>query len=150
MKIDRLFSELVYLMNRDIVNAREMAEHFEVSVRTVQRDMDTLALAGIPILSLRGVQGGYGIMKEYKLDRQLVNSHDLFFILTSLESISTTLKNREMSTTLDKMKTLVRDYQHTEICSQKERLHIDFSAFSITIKPVLMEKCIYIHPLKKQ
>jgi predicted DNA-binding transcriptional regulator YafY len=131
MKIDRLFSELVYLMNRDVVTAREMADHFEVSVRTVQRDMDTLALAGIPLLSLRGAQGGYGIMKEYKLDRQLMNTHDLFFILTSLESISSTLKNKDMHTTLDKMKTLVRDYQQTEISTQKEQLYIDFSAFSI-------------------
>ncbi|MBN1847460.1 MAG: YafY family transcriptional regulator [Deltaproteobacteria bacterium] len=131
MKIDRLFSELVYLINRDVVTAREMADHFEVSVRTVQRDMDTLALAGIPLLSLRGAQGGYGIMKEYKLDRQLMNTHDLFFILTSLESISSTLKNKDMRTTLDKMKTLIRDYQQTEILSRKEQLHIDFSAFSI-------------------
>ncbi len=131
MKIDRLFSELVYLMNREVVSAREMAEHFEVSVRTVQRDMDTLGLAGIPILSLRGAQGGYGIMKEYKLDRQLINTHDLFFILTSLESISSALSNKDMGTTLEKMKTLVRDYQQGEINSQKERLHIDFSAFSI-------------------
>ena len=131
MKIDRLFSELVYLMNRDVVTAREMADHFEVSMRTVQRDMDTLALAGIPLLALRGARGGYGIMKEYKLDRQLMNTHDLFFILTSLESISSTLSNKEMRTTLEKMKTLVRDYQQSEIASQKEQLHIDFSAFSI-------------------
>lgn len=131
MKIDRLFSELVYLMNRDVVAAREMAEHFEVSIRTIQRDMDTLALAGIPLLSLRGAQGGYGIMEGYKLDRQLVNTHDLFFILTSLESISSTLSNKEMGKTLEKMKTLVRDYQQREIASQKEQFYIDFSSFSI-------------------
>ena len=71
MKIDRLFSELVFLMNRDVVTARELADHFEVSIRTVQRDMDTLALAGIPLLSLRGAQGGYGIMKEYPVQRLL-------------------------------------------------------------------------------
>jgi predicted DNA-binding transcriptional regulator YafY len=70
-------------------------------------------------------------MKEYKLDRQLMNNHDLFFILTSLESISSTLSNKEMQTTLEKMKSLVRDYQQREITSQKEKLHIDFSAFSI-------------------
>ena len=131
MKIDRLFSELVYLMNRDVVAAREMAEHFEVSTRTIQRDMETLGLAGIPLLSLRGAQGGYGIMDGYKLDRQLMNTHDLFFILTSLESISSTLSNKEMGMTLEKMKTLVRDYQQKEIASQKEQFYIDFSAFSI-------------------
>lgn len=131
MKIDRLFAELVYLMNRDVVNARDMAGHFEVSTRTVQRDMDTLLMAGIPVSSYRGAKGGYGIMKEYKLDRQLVNTNDLFFILTSLEGISSALSNREMGTTLDKMRTLARDYQKTEMELQREKFRIDFSAFSI-------------------
>jgi predicted DNA-binding transcriptional regulator YafY len=80
--------------------------------------MDTLGLAGIPLLSLRGAQGVYGIMKEYKLYRQLMSIHDLFVILTSLESISTALSNMEMRTTLEKMKTLVRDFQQRDHISE--------------------------------
>ncbi len=130
MKIDRLFSELVYLVNRDVASAKDMAERFEVSVRTVQRDMDTLSLAGIPVLSLRGAKGGYGIMKGYKLDRQLVDSGDIFFILTSLEGISSTLNNREMKSTIEKMKSLVTGYRENELSIRKEKFQIDFSAFN--------------------
>jgi predicted DNA-binding transcriptional regulator YafY len=131
MKIDRLFAELTYLMNREVVSARKLADRFEVSIRTIQRDMDTLALAGMPVVALRGPKGGYGIMKEYKLDRQLINTSDLFFILTSLESICATLENKKMGQTLEKIKTLVGDYQKNEISAQKEQLQIDFSAFSV-------------------
>jgi len=131
MKIDRLLSIIIYLLNRDLVSARELAEYCEVSVRTIQRDMDALGLAGIPILSIQGAQGGFGIIEGYKLDRQLMNTSDLFFILTALESISSTLKNKQITATLEKVKNLVHDYQATEIDRNKEKLFIDFSAFSI-------------------
>ena len=131
MKIDRLLSILIYLLNRDLVSARELADHFEVSLRTIQRDMDTLTFAGIPIRSVQGPKGGYGIMDRYKLDRQLVNTSDLFFILTALESIGSTFKNKEMQGTLEKIKTLVRDHQSTDIKKLRDQLYIDFGAFSI-------------------
>ena len=131
MKIDRLLSIVIYLLNRDLVSARELAAHFEVSVRTIQRDMDALGLAGIPIVSMQGAQGGFGIIEGYKLDRQLIDSGDLFFILTALESIGSTLKNKKIAATLEKIKTLVGDYQAREINQQKDKLYIDFSAFSI-------------------
>ena len=52
MKIDRLLSIIVYLLNRDLVSAKKLAERFDVSVRTIQRDMETIDLAGIPIISV--------------------------------------------------------------------------------------------------
>lgn len=130
MKIARLFAELIYLMNRDVVSAPTLARQFEVSVRTIQRDMETLALAGMPVVALRGPKGGYGIMKEYKLNRQLINTTDLFFILTSLESICSTLDHKQMSQTLEKIRALVGHYQHNELSAQQQQLQIDFSALS--------------------
>ena len=62
MKIDRLLGIVVYLLNREIVNANILAEKFEVSTRTIQRDIETLNLAGIPITSMQGTNGGYGII----------------------------------------------------------------------------------------
>ena len=131
MKIDRLLSIVMMLLNRDRISARELAEHFEVSVRTIQRDMDSLTYAGIPIVASHGAQGGFGIMKGYKLDRQLVDTDDLFFILTALESIGTAFRNDEITFTLEKIKTLVRDFQAREIRKRKDNLHIDFSAISL-------------------
>lgn len=71
MKIDRLLGIVIYLLNRDIVNANTLAEKFEVSPRTIQRDIETLNLAGIPITSIQGVNGGYSIIDSFKLERTL-------------------------------------------------------------------------------
>lgn len=132
MKIDRLLSIVMYLLNRELVSARELAEHYEVSARTIQRDMDALTFAGIPVLSVKGPHGGFGIMKGYKLDRQLINTGDLYFMLTALESIGTVYQNKDLSETLEKVQTLVRDFQKKEFDSRKDKLSIDFSDISIS------------------
>lgn len=131
MKISRLFSILIYLLNRDLVSARELAERFEVSVRTIQRDIDALCAAGIPVLSAQGSHGGYGIVEEYKLDRQMIDTSDLFFILTALESIGTTYQNRQIADTLEKVKTFVHGCREEELESFRDKLFIDFSALSL-------------------
>ncbi len=131
MKIDRLLAIIMYLLNRDLVSARELAEHFEVSVRTIQRDMDTLCYAGIPVLSVQGARGGYGIVDAYKLDRQLVDTDDLFFILSSLESLGMAMKNRHLTGTVEKIRSLITTRQAEEIAQRREQLYIDFSALGI-------------------
>lgn len=131
MKIDRLLSIIIYLLNRELVSARELAAQFEVSIRTIQRDMETLCFSGIPIVSVQGAQGGFGIVEGYKLYRQLINTNDLFFILTALESISSTFKNKQIHSTLEKIKSFIHDNQLKEIEHNRDKLYIDFSAFSI-------------------
>ena len=74
MKIDRLLGITTYLLNRDIVNANTLAKKFEVSSRTIQRDIETLNLAGIPISSIQGTNGGYGIVDSFKFEKQITNT----------------------------------------------------------------------------
>ena len=59
MKLERLIYILLALLNKRQITAKEIAERFEISTRTVYRDMDTLSLAGIPIYSARGEKGGF-------------------------------------------------------------------------------------------
>ncbi len=59
MKLERLYAITVYLLNHGRTSASELAKHFEVSLRTIQRDMDSLCLAGIPVVSIAGAAGGY-------------------------------------------------------------------------------------------
>ena len=66
MKIERLIGIIFYLINRECVTTNELAQKFEVSRRTILRDIDTLTLAGIPIYSELGVNGGYIINKDFK------------------------------------------------------------------------------------
>ena len=69
MKIDRLIGILSILLQRDKVTSQELAEKFEVSRRTILRDIESLNMAGIPIVSEQGQGGGISIMDGYKIDR---------------------------------------------------------------------------------
>ncbi|MBE6072348.1 MAG: HTH domain-containing protein [Clostridium butyricum] len=70
MKIDRLLGITIYLLNHKRTPASTLSEHFEVSIRTIMRDIDTLCLAGIPVISIAGVNGGFEIMDSFKILRQ--------------------------------------------------------------------------------
>ncbi len=87
MKIDRLIGILSILLQRDKVTAQELADKFEVSHRTILRDIDSLNMAGIPVVSEQGRSGGMSIMNGYKLDRTLLSSNDMQAILSGLQSL---------------------------------------------------------------
>ncbi len=71
MKIERLIGILSILLQKEITTVPELAEHFEVSRRTINRDIETLCQAGIPIQTTQGVGGGISIMDGYRMDRTL-------------------------------------------------------------------------------
>ena len=80
MKIDRLMGIVVYLLNNGRTSAQKLAEEFEVSSRTIMRDMESIELAGIPIQSFYGVEGGYQIMDSFVLEKQIATTHDYDWI----------------------------------------------------------------------
>ncbi len=127
MKIDRLLSIIVYLMNHELVSARILAQRFSVTVRTIQRDMEAIELAGIPIVSIQGPNGGYGIMENFKMDSQLVSIEDLYYIITSLKSVSDTLSDRSIDNTLEKMKTLLPAHDSDFLTGRSGKLSMDFT-----------------------
>jgi len=139
MKIQRLLSIVTYLLNREIVSASELAVKYAVSVRTIQRDIDTICAAGIPIVSAPGAKGGYGIVEGYRLDRQMIDSDDMISMITSLENFSSLGMKKstnaeglqDLSSTLEKVKSLANTYQKNKLTGLKERLFIDFSSLSI-------------------
>ena len=74
MKIDRLIGILSILLQQEMITAPELAEKFEVSRRTINRDIEALCKAGIPIRTMQGVGGGIRIMEGFSMDRTLLNS----------------------------------------------------------------------------
>lgn len=74
MKVSRLVSIIMILLDKQRIGAQELANMFEVSIRTIYRDIDAINMAGIPIRSTSGVGGGFEIMKNYKIDRNVFST----------------------------------------------------------------------------
>ena len=87
MKIDRLIGILSILLQREKVTAPYLAEKFEVSRRTINRDIEDICKAGIPLVTSRGPGGGISIMEGYRMDRTLITSGEMEAILVGLRSI---------------------------------------------------------------
>lgn len=73
------------LLNHGRTSAQKLAQEFEVSSRTIMRDLESLDQAGIPIQSFYGVEGGYQIMDSFVLDKQAATSHEYDWIVTARE-----------------------------------------------------------------
>jgi len=87
MKIDRLIGILSVLLQEEKTTAPELAERFEVSRRTINRDIEDLCKAGIPIRTTQGTGGGISIMDGYRMDRMILTSKDMQMILAGLRSL---------------------------------------------------------------
>jgi predicted DNA-binding transcriptional regulator YafY len=88
MQINRLFEIIYILLNRKSITSTELAKHFEVSVRTIYRDIDTLSSAGIPIYTVQGKGGGIFLLEDYILDKSLLSEKEQNEILYALQSLS--------------------------------------------------------------
>lgn len=103
-KIERLISIVMILLQKEIVSASEFSRLFNVTKRTIQRDMETLSYAKIPIYAKYGAEGGYALMEEYKFDKRLLNHKDIENILVALGGFEQLITNQEIQTTIRKIK----------------------------------------------
>ena len=87
MTIDRLIGIVAVLLREGQVTAGRLAERFEVSARTIHRDVDRLCRAGIPLRTARGAGGGISIMEGYQLDGTVLTDEDRGAILAGLRSL---------------------------------------------------------------
>jgi len=89
--------------------------------------MESLDLAGIPVVSVQGPQGGYRIKSGYRMDRQLLTVDDLFDIVTALSGIAASLGNRRIGATAEKMRSLLPQHDTGLFAESSRKLFIDFS-----------------------
>ncbi len=76
MQINRLFEIIYILLSKKSITAKELAERFEVSVRTIYRDIDTLSSAGIPIYASQGKGGGISLLDDYVLNKSVLSERE--------------------------------------------------------------------------
>lgn len=146
MQESRLFKIVYHLLDKGQATAPELAEKFEVSVRTIYRDIDALSGAGIPIYAEAGRNGGIHLMNDFVLDKAVLSEEEKQEILTALQSINFT-KNINSSQTLQKLSAIFN-------LSSENWLEVDFSRwgnkgtdnekFELLKSAVIHQKCVKI------
>ena len=127
MKVDRLVSIIMVLLNKERIGAQALADMFEVSPRTIYRDIDAINIAGIPIHATPGVGGGFEIMPNYKIDKKVFSSADLAAILMGLSSLSNMIHGGELVNALAKVKSFIPADKAEEIELKANQICIDLS-----------------------
>ncbi|GAA3412552.1 YafY family protein [Paenibacillus hodogayensis] len=127
MKIDRLLSIVILLINRNRIQAKELADLFEVSVRTIYRDIEAIDQAGIPVITYPGANGGIGLVQGYRLDRNLLTNNDLAAIVTALQSVSTSYGGQDNRMLLEKINSVIPASESDEFDFKTKQFIVDFS-----------------------
>jgi predicted DNA-binding transcriptional regulator YafY len=140
MKIDRLIGIIIILLQKEKITTSELAKRFEVSNRTIQRDVEDICKAGIPIVSMQGYGGGLSIVEGYKIDKTILTQKELNAIFTGLKSIESISKSTYTQGLKEKF-----SFGKNTILSDSNRIIINLASFyqvSLTDKIDLITKAI--------
>ncbi len=124
MKTDRLIGILSVLLQEEKTTAPELAEKFEVSRRTINRDIEDLCKAGIPVRTIQGTGGGIRIMDGYRMDRTILTSKEMQGTLAGLRSLDSVSGSRYYSRLMEKLQT-----GSSEFVSGRDSMLIDLSSW---------------------
>lgn len=141
MKLNRLIGILSILIQKDKATAAELAEKFEVSRRTIYRDIEDISKSGIPIAAEKGKGGGIYIMDGFKIDRTLLSSSDMKAILAGLQSLDSVSGTKRYRQLMDKL-----SINNSETLNAGNHIIIDLSSWD---KAIISDKIELIKlPLK--
>ncbi len=113
MKINRLLEITIILLNRKSVTARELADRFEVSTRTIYRDLEVLSCAGVPVYTNKGSGGGIFLLENYSLNRTLLSEQECESLVFALKTLKAT-KYPDVDLVLDKIGCLFKNTNVTD------------------------------------
>lgn len=139
MKLDRLIGILTLLLQNRKTTAPELAKHFEVSRRTILRDIDTLSMAGIPIVATRGGDGGIAIMDGYKINHGVLTTDELQSLIAALKGLDSVSKQSNLENLMGKLT------QGNAVVSLADSIVIDLSSYykdSLSEKIALIKQAI--------
>lgn len=125
MKLERLISMIFKLLNHEVLSASMLAEEFQVSPRTIYRDIDVICAAGFPVISHQGIKGGYGMIDGYKMDKSLLGSYDVNSLITVLSSLSTVFVDERAQGTIERLQTVGTEQQTPSLAVDFETLRTE-------------------------
>ncbi|GGG16624.1 DeoR family transcriptional regulator [Paenibacillus aceti] len=125
MRVDRLLSMLLIISKKGLVTGKELAEHFEVSLRTIYRDIEKLGEAGIPVASIGGKGGGYYIMENYNVDNLFLKKDEASTFVAIMNNLNFLFgKNAQFNA-------MVLKIENTYNRENTDKLSINMSHFSM-------------------
>lgn len=140
MKLERLLTITNILINHKRITAQDLATMFDVSVRTIYRDIDILSQAGIPVVTFQGSNGGIGLMDGYRIDQQVLTKDELSAITNALKSVLTSYEDHQTNSALEKLQVINAE------TPQLGPILIDFSPWGestlLKTKVTLLKKAI--------
>ena len=113
MKIHRLLEIVTILLNRNRITAKELASRFEVSTRTIYRDIDALSFAGVPVYTDKGRGGGISLLEGYTLNKALLTKSESEGLLLALKAMGAT-SYPEADVIIDKITSIFKTNQANE------------------------------------
>lgn len=126
MKINRVFEILYILLNREKISSKELAEKFEVSVRTIYRDIEVISGAGIPICMTQGRNGGISLLENFTLDKQVLTESEKNDMLIAIQSLNS-FNKESVKSIFSKLSSLFGE-------NQRDYIKIDYSGWENTIE----------------
>lgn len=108
MKKDRLLAIILFLLNKGKATSKELSKHFEVSERTILRDIDSINIAGVPIVSKKGKNGGFEIIEGFKIDKSFFTPFQIQIILTALKGLKSIFGDWQIDEVINKLNLLER------------------------------------------
>ena len=128
MKINRIITIIMILLQKDRISAKVLSEKLDVSLRTIYRDIQVIERAGIPIITYAGSQGGISILKDYKISKGLFTKDDVTVLLKGLNLLSSPiLSDNEKSLTQEKIKSFLSQQELNDLGNELNQLAVDLS-----------------------
>ena len=128
MKINRIITIIMILLQKDRISAKVLSEKLDVSLRTIYRDIQVIERAGIPIITYAGSQGGISILKDYKISKGLFTKDAVTVLLKGLNLLSSPiLSENEKSLTHEKIKSFLSQQELNDLGNDLNQLAVDLS-----------------------
>lgn len=129
MRADRLLTILLLLQTKGKMKARELAGELEVSERTIYRDIDALSVAGVPVYSDPGPDGGYALLDSYRTELTGLSEGEVraLFMLSAPAALADLGVGQELKSALLKMSAAIPDLHRLDEERVRQRIHVDSS-----------------------
>jgi len=127
MKFVRMLAIVMLLLQRKKVNGKELAEMFEVSLRTIYRDIEAINAAGIPIVTTSGIGGGIGIVEQYKIEKGIFTTDDISSMLMGIGIVKGTLLDKETASVSAKLNSFISEELADDIAAKTNQMMFDLS-----------------------